>query len=120
VSRPVDECRSRVLALAAGCSALLGAAAPASEEVRVVDAREPGYGVPSEEGIRAARLAAEAEGLLLDHVFTAKALAVAPSVAGRCGGDMVFVHTGGVATSVAAVAAGRSVWARQEARRGGP
>jgi D-cysteine desulfhydrase len=119
VSRPVQECRSRVLALATGCTALLGAPAPAPGTVRVVDARGPGYGVASEEGIRAARLAAEAEGLLLDHVFTAKALAVAASVAGRHRGDVVFVHTGGVATSLAAAAAGDGVWARQEARRGG-
>ena len=134
VSRPAGECRFRVLSLAAGCAALLGAPAPAPDAVRVVDARGPGYGVPSQEGIRAARLAMEAEGLLLDHVFTAKALGVAASVAGETGGDVVFVHTGGVATSLAAVAAGRGrepadvidlvdierdPLARGEARRGG-
>jgi 1-aminocyclopropane-1-carboxylate deaminase/D-cysteine desulfhydrase-like pyridoxal-dependent ACC family enzyme len=114
VSRPVQECCSRVAALAAGCSALLHAAPAPPGAVRVVDARGPGYGVASEAGSRAASLAAQTEGLLLDHVFTAKALAVAASVADR-ETDVVFVHTGGLATSLAALAESPP---REEAERG--
>jgi D-cysteine desulfhydrase len=52
--------------------------------------------VASREGEAAARLAAATEGLLLDPVFTAKAMAalVAAVAAGRSG-PAVFVHTGG-------------------------
>ena len=59
----------------------------------------PGYGIPSPECIRAIRLAAETEGLILDPVYTGKALA---GLAGhvqrglvRRGETVVFVHTGG-------------------------
>lgn len=109
VSRPVWECSSQVAALAAGCCGLLGTVPPSSGAVRVVDARGPGYGLPSKPGARAARLAADTEGLLLDPVFTAKALGVVSSL-GRevdeAGADVVFVHTGGLATSLAALVSG--------------
>ena len=97
VSRPPDECRERVLGLARGCAALLGLPAPEERDVELVDARGPGYGVASSEGEAAARLAAATEGLLLDPVFTAKAMAalVATAGAGRSG-PAVFVHTGGL------------------------
>ena len=59
----------------------------------------PGYGVPTAAGRRALELAARTEGLLLDPVYTAKALAgllalVAdgPLAGGR---DVIFLHTGG-------------------------
>jgi D-cysteine desulfhydrase len=96
VSRPPAECRERVLGLARGCAALLGLPVPAERDVELVDARGPGYGVASAEGEAAARLAAATEGLLLDPVFTAKAMAalVATIAAGRSG-PAVFVHTGG-------------------------
>jgi 1-aminocyclopropane-1-carboxylate deaminase/D-cysteine desulfhydrase-like pyridoxal-dependent ACC family enzyme len=88
VSRPVEECAGRVLALG-----------PAVDEraVDVRDARGPGYGTASAEGERAARLAAGTEGLLLDPVFTAKALALLPRLIEEgTGGPVVFWHTGGV------------------------
>jgi D-cysteine desulfhydrase len=97
VSRPLAECRDRVLRLARGCAALLGSPAPEERDVELVDARGPGYGVASADGDAAARLAAATEGLLLDPVFTAKAMALLVATVGRgLPGPAVFVHTGGM------------------------
>jgi len=99
VSRPIEECRARVLELARGCAALLGLPPADDGDVEVRDARGPGYGVPSPEGRQAARLAAEQEGLLLDPTFTAKAMAtLVDLVREGLGGPIVFVHTGGTAS----------------------
>jgi 1-aminocyclopropane-1-carboxylate deaminase/D-cysteine desulfhydrase-like pyridoxal-dependent ACC family enzyme len=48
----------------------------------------------------AVRLAARREGLLLDPVYSGKALAalLATAAAGRLAGTVVFLHTGGAAT----------------------
>jgi 1-aminocyclopropane-1-carboxylate deaminase/D-cysteine desulfhydrase-like pyridoxal-dependent ACC family enzyme len=58
-----------------------------------------GYGVATDSGLEAMALAAETEGLVLDPVYTGKALAalVAHARQGRIetGADVVFVHTGG-------------------------
>jgi D-cysteine desulfhydrase len=97
VSRPPAECRDRVLRLARGCAALLRSPAPEERDVELVDARGPGYGVASADGDAAASLAAVAEGLLLDPVFTAKAMAVLVATIGKgLPGPAVFVHTGGM------------------------
>ncbi len=96
VSRPPEECRDRVFDLAWGCANVLGVEPPAPDRVEIVDARGPGYGIPSDEGRRAARLAGEAEGLLLDPVFTAKAMgALVALIEEGLDGPAVFVHTGG-------------------------
>lgn len=99
VSRPIPECRSRIGALAAGAAALIGEALPLGAEagIDVRDAIGPGYGKASVEGRRAAALAAAAEGLLLDPVYTAKAMSVlaAEAGSGRLEGPVVFLHTGG-------------------------
>jgi adenylosuccinate lyase/1-aminocyclopropane-1-carboxylate deaminase/D-cysteine desulfhydrase-like pyridoxal-dependent ACC family enzyme len=96
VSRPPAECRDRVLRLARGCAALLDLPVPEERDVELVDARGPGYGVASTEGEAAARLAAATEGLLLDPVFTAKAMAALVATVGAgLSGPAVFVHTGG-------------------------
>jgi D-cysteine desulfhydrase len=60
----------------------------------------PGYGRPSTEGARAAALVARTEGIFLDPVFGAKAMAALISAcrAGEVAGPVVFVVTGGVAT----------------------
>lgn len=97
VSRPPAECRDRVLRLARGCAALLRSPAPQERDVELVDARGPGYGAASADGDAAASLAAATEGLLLDPVFTAKAMAVlVATVAKGLPGPAVFVHTGGI------------------------
>ena len=50
-------------------------------------------------------LAARTEGLLLDPVFTAKAMAalIAEARAGRLAGPVVFLHTGGTPAALAAL-----------------
>jgi 1-aminocyclopropane-1-carboxylate deaminase/D-cysteine desulfhydrase-like pyridoxal-dependent ACC family enzyme len=59
----------------------------------------PGYGVMSDAGAEAIRLLARTEGILLDPVYTSKALAAAMDDirSGRVASDkpIVFVHTGG-------------------------
>jgi D-cysteine desulfhydrase len=117
VSRPVPECRDRVRALAAGASALAagegtageGAAAGAGATRGDAAIGEPevlggwigpGYGVPSAEGQDAARLVARAEGVFLDPVFGAKAMAalIAECRAGRVRGPQIFLVSGGAPT----------------------
>jgi 1-aminocyclopropane-1-carboxylate deaminase/D-cysteine desulfhydrase-like pyridoxal-dependent ACC family enzyme len=114
VSRPAEETAGRVLALARDCLRLLagsagktGQAAEARpEDVVVADARGPGHGLASPEGTAAAELAMRTEGLMVDPVYTAKALAMASRYA--TGGNVVFWHTGGQLDAVAMAAeAGR-------------
>jgi 1-aminocyclopropane-1-carboxylate deaminase/D-cysteine desulfhydrase-like pyridoxal-dependent ACC family enzyme len=60
----------------------------------------PGYGLPSPAGREALHLLATTEAILLDHVYTAKAMAalIADARAGKFspGSVLVFIHTGGV------------------------
>ena len=60
----------------------------------------PGYGLPSPDGLAAIKLAARTEGLLLDPVYTGKAMAglIDHARAGRLGREdvVVFIHTGGL------------------------
>lgn len=95
VSRPLDEASAQVDRLAAECAALLQVPAPGP--VELVDVRGPGFGVPSEEGEEAARIALQQEGLLLDPVYTAKAFAaVLRLIDEGVAGPIVFWHTGGL------------------------
>jgi D-cysteine desulfhydrase len=97
VSRPAAESAERVLRLARGVASLWGWPEPSAADVDVRDARGPGYGIPSAEGWAAARLAMRREGLLLDPVFTAKAMALLVRLAtGGGDGPILFWHTGGV------------------------
>jgi len=104
VSRPPAEAAGRVLALARECLALLSARDDIGpEDVVVADARGPGHGLASPEGAAAAGQAMRTEGLMVDPVYTAKALAVMSRYA--AGGNVVFWHTGGM-LDVVAIAAG--------------
>lgn len=107
VSRPPEECTERIVRLATGCAERLGSD-------RVFTAGDvhllggyigPGYGMASPEGDEAAALAARTEGLVLDPVFTAKALAalIAEARAGRLTGPVVFLHTGGTPAALTAL-----------------
>ena len=107
VSRPPEECVERIARLATGCAERLGSD-------RVFTAADvhllggyigPGYGKTSPEGDEAAELAARTEGLVLDPVFTAKAMAalVDEARAGRLTGPAVFLHTGGSPSALAAL-----------------
>jgi D-cysteine desulfhydrase len=94
VSRPLAEATAQVQSLADSCAALLGRP---SATVTLVDARGPGFGVPSAEGEAAARVALRTEGLVLDPVYTAKAFAVLLRLADEPhSGPLVFWHTGGL------------------------
>jgi D-cysteine desulfhydrase len=100
VSRPVAECRERVRALAAGAAALGGVAAGLAEPAVLGGWIGPGYGAASADGGRAARMVAAAEGIFLDPVFGAKAMAalIAECRAGRVRGTQVFLVSGGAPT----------------------
>jgi 1-aminocyclopropane-1-carboxylate deaminase/D-cysteine desulfhydrase-like pyridoxal-dependent ACC family enzyme len=116
VSRPADETARRALGLARECLRLLaGSGLPGvpgverasgvevgPDDVVVADARGPGHGVASAEGIAAAEQAMRTEGLMVDPVYTAKALALVSRYAGD--GNVVFWHTGGQLDAVALAA----------------
>jgi D-cysteine desulfhydrase len=107
VSRPPEECAERVARLATGCAERLGSTRVfTAEDVHLLDGYlGPGYGKASPEGDEAAALAARTEGLLLDPVFTAKAMAalIAEARAGRLTDPVVFLHTGGTPAALAAL-----------------
>ncbi len=108
VSRPAGECRDRVRELAAAAAALAGIGADIPEP----DVRDgwigPGYGTPSAAGQAAARLVAVTEGVFLDPVFGAKAMAALIDAcrAGRVHGPQVFLVSGGAPTLFAGSAPG--------------
>ena len=58
----------------------------------------PAYALPTEASNNCIRRVAGSEGLLLDPVYTAKAMAGMVDLArrGRLQGDVIFLHTGGV------------------------
>jgi D-cysteine desulfhydrase len=107
VSRPPEECTDRIARLATGCAERLGSPRTfAAADVHLLGGYlGPGYGRASPDGDAAALLAARTEGLLLDPVFTAKAMAalVAEARAGRLAGPVVFLHTGGAPAALAAL-----------------
>jgi D-cysteine desulfhydrase len=99
VSRPVAECADRIASLAHGVANLLDL--PQADRVTVLDGYlGPGYGQPSPAGDAATRLVAHTEGLFLDPVFGAKAMAALVDAArsGRVGGPVVFLVSGGAPT----------------------
>lgn len=110
VSRPAGECVDRIARLATGCARRLRSARVfTAADVQLLDGYAgSAYGKASPEGDDAAVLAARTEGLLLDPVFTAKAMAalVAEGRAGDLAGPVVFVHTGGAPAALDALAAG--------------
>lgn len=117
VSRPVAESAERVASLARECAELLDSPVPAREDVHVRDVRGPGFGKPSTAGATMAELALIHEGLLLDPVYTAKALGALPGLlAGGVDGPVVFWHTGGTATVCDRLVAAPSTEATEVAR----
>jgi D-cysteine desulfhydrase len=81
---------------------LLGAELPSTSEVPVVlDGHlGPGYGLPSPQGRSATELVARTEGVFLDPVFGAKAMAALLEGCreGRVSGPVIFLATGGAPT----------------------
>ncbi|MBG6137895.1 pyridoxal-phosphate dependent enzyme [Longispora fulva] len=94
------DLRDRVRRLAGEAAALAGRPAPAGE--LVLDERHlgGGYGVPTREALAAIGLTARTTGLILDPVYTGKAMAAL--AAGVRDGELdpeattVFLHTGGL------------------------
>jgi D-cysteine desulfhydrase len=100
VSRPRTECVARIRSLASACAELLGLRIGPVEPEVLDGYLGPGYGRRSPEGQAAMLLLARTEGLLLDPVFTAKAMAALVDLARDDEGPMVFWHTGGAATAL--------------------
>ncbi|HZX08229.1 1-aminocyclopropane-1-carboxylate deaminase/D-cysteine desulfhydrase [Kribbella sp.] len=99
VSRPVAECADRITALARGVADLLEL--PHADQVTVLDGYlGPGYGLPSPAGDAATRLVARTEGVFLDPVFGAKAMAALVDAARSASieGPVVFLVSGGAPT----------------------
>jgi 1-aminocyclopropane-1-carboxylate deaminase/D-cysteine desulfhydrase-like pyridoxal-dependent ACC family enzyme len=74
-----------------------------ASDVHLGDVRGPGHGVASPAGDAAAEVALRCAGLVLDPVYTAKALAVLPAVVAD--GPALFWHTGGLLDAVAGLLA---------------
>lgn len=96
VSRPPIPLADSVPALARETAALAGRTA-ALGAVHLVDHCGPAYAAITAEARDAVRLAARTEGLVLDPVYTGKAMAglIAAARTGRVSGTVVFWHTGG-------------------------
>jgi len=99
VSRSIGDIELRVLDLAQQVARRCGDEPPQSRDVQLVDARGPGHGLASPAGDAAAAFALRCAGLVLDPVYTAKALAALPSAV--AGGPALFWHTGGLLDAVA-------------------
>jgi D-cysteine desulfhydrase len=101
VRRPSDEQTANVLKLAIETAALAGVAAPPTADLVAVDDRfvGPGYSLPTPEMVEAVRVTARLEGMLLDPVYTGKAMAglfgLIREGRYRKGDQVVFLHTGG-------------------------
>ncbi|MDR7422099.1 MAG: D-cysteine desulfhydrase family protein [Armatimonadota bacterium] len=101
VNLPAEDLERRIAGHVRAAADLLGVRSPVrDDEIHVTDDLVgEGYGIPSPESLAAVRLAAEAEGLLLDPIYTGKAWAglaraVAVGTVARSS-TVVFLHTGG-------------------------
>ena len=102
VGPSAEEAAAYVCAAGNGVAELLGFETGITPDDITTHAEYVGerYGIPTEAGLEAIRLAGQTEGLILDPVYTAKALsALIDQVRkGAIGRDetVVFVHTGGL------------------------
>ncbi len=101
VRRPRGEQEGNVHALAAATADLLGLGRPIPREsVTALDEWVgPGYSLPTPEMVEAVKMLARLEGILLDPVYTGKAMAGLIALARRgvfkAKDKVLFVHTGG-------------------------
>ena len=101
VRRKKDEQENNVFELATKVAALAGLKIPVkrSDIVCRDEWVGPGYSLPTPEMVEAVRLTAQTESILLDPVYTGKAMAglIGMIRAGefRAGQNVLFVHTGG-------------------------
>ena len=97
VAAPAELLRPTVVRLLAELRDLTGTAVDAGT-IDLTDAqRGPGYGILTAAGREATELLAQTEGILVDPIYTAKALAelIARVRDGRLDGTVVFWHAGG-------------------------
>lgn len=98
VSRKRDEQKPKVVALQQVVARELEVEAT-SDIVLWDDYFAPGYGTPNEEGVEAIKLLARLEGILLDPVYTGKAMAgLIDGISQnrfKDRGPILFIHTGG-------------------------
>ncbi|MDU4358579.1 MAG: D-cysteine desulfhydrase [Enterobacter hormaechei] len=98
VSRSVAEQKPKVVTLQQAVAEQLALQAKA-EILLWDDYFAPGYGTPNDEGMEAVKLLARLEGILLDPVYTGKAMAgLIDGIARKRfkdEGPILFVHTGG-------------------------
>ena len=101
VRRDAAQQKARIAQVCANLGKLIGRPGLVTEaDIQVTDAHlGPGYGKVGQDAWDALIRAAQAEGLLLDPVYTAKSFAGALAVAARPeltrDGDVLYVHTGG-------------------------
>ncbi|TFU01371.1 D-cysteine desulfhydrase [Polymorphobacter arshaanensis] len=100
VRRPQAEQEANVHALAVTTAALLGTPVPDRSAVSALDRWVgPGYSLPTPSMVEAVRLLASVEGIMLDPVYTGKAMAGLIGLARegvlRRGERVLFIHTGG-------------------------
>jgi D-cysteine desulfhydrase len=101
VRRPRAEQEGNVHALAVKTAELLGSTVPVPREAVTAldDWVGPGYSIPTEEMVEAVRMLARLEGVLLDPVYTGKAMAgligLVRQGAFARGQRVLFIHTGG-------------------------
>jgi len=108
VAKGGGELRDVVAELAAACLELLDEDARVPpEDVVLVDGAGPGYGRVFAANREAVLTALRAEGLLLDPVYTSKAVAAVPAMLGdgliAADDTVVFLHTGGLGALFAPV-----------------
>lgn len=98
VSRSVADQKPKVVALQQAIASELELTATA-EILLWDDYYAPGYGTPNEEGMEAVKLLARLEGILLDPVYTGKAMAgLIDGISQKRfkdEGPILFIHTGG-------------------------
>ena len=99
VSRSEEAQRPKVEGLAQRTAELLGISLPGSFKIDLWDEYfAPGYGAPNAGTLAAIKLVASQEGLLLDPVYTGKAMSGLLDGIGRQRfneGPLIFLHTGG-------------------------
>ena len=97
VAAPAAELRPTVLGILDGLVPLIGGAVHEGAVVLEDDQIGAGYGRRTEAADEATALLAQTEGILVDPIYTAKALAglIARVRAGRLTGSVVFWHAGG-------------------------
>ena len=100
VRRPRAEQEGNLLKLARETAALLKIASPEAKDVTALDEWVgPGYSLPTDEMIEAVRMTARLEAVLLDPVYSGKAMAGLIGLVRRGelkrGERVLFVHTGG-------------------------